>query len=369
MEKVRKSNFELLRIISMYMIVLWHVTKNNIDFTQTPDIVHLFLVIIICISVVHVNSYVMISGFFSTKKTTTWKKTLSLIGKTWVYKVVIAIILFLTTSNIISELELLKEFFPLDLAQSYWFINRYIVLLLLIPYINILINKLTEKQYKNLLLTSFVLFSVIPLLTSQLTISNDGFNILHFIYIYLIGAYFAKFPLEDNYHFKNFSKNKLQIFLIITFFLCVFFEIAIYYLSLNFQSSSNLLLQDIGTTLNNSIYCYSSPIVIIQTIAYFLFFKTLNIENKLINKIASLTFGIYLFHENYYLKKILYKPFQITKYFDSKFLMIDIFIIALIIFTAGLLVETIRKLCAKIPSKIKWIQIKKEKALQYIENI
>ena len=104
MEKVRKSNFELLRIISMYMIVLWHVTKNNIDFTQTPDIVHLFLVIIICISVVHVNSYVMISGFFSTKKTTTWKKTLSLIGKTWVYKVVIAIILFLTTSNIISEL-------------------------------------------------------------------------------------------------------------------------------------------------------------------------------------------------------------------------------------------------------------------------
>lgn len=369
-KKGRQSNFELMRILSMFMIVLWHVIKNNINFVETPNIVHFFLMIIICTIVIHVNSFVMVSGYFSSsKKKNSWKKAFSLVGVTWFYKVAIALILFFVTVGVLGPNELLKEFFPLDIIRSYWFINCYILLLLLSPFLNILLDHLTESQYRKLLLTSFLLFSVLPFVTNQTMVSNDGFNLIQFIFLYLIGAYFMRYPLEKNYHFKYFSKNKIQVLSLLLFLTCIFFNLCIYFLSLYLKGIDQVLLQEVGEALHHSIFCYSSPIIIIQTIAYFQFFKTLSFQNKWINLVASLTFGVYLFHENYYLKLILYAPFQIHKHAQNMGIFVYAFVIAFSIFLVGIIIEWIRKKITEFLKKRKWVQKYYDKCVRYMEEI
>lgn len=369
-KKVRQSNFELMRIISMFMIVLWHVIKNNINFVQTPDVVHFFLIIIICTIVIHVNSFVMVNGYFSFSKTrNSWKKACSLLGVTWFYKVAMAVVLFFVTTGVIGKFELFKEFFPLDVIRSYWFINCYILLLLLSPFINILLDRLTESQYRKLLLTSFLLFSIVPFITNQTMVSNDGFNLVQFIFLYLIGAYFKKYPIEKNYHFKKFSKNKIQLLSLSLFLICVFFNVCIYFLSLYLKSIDQVLLQEIGEGLHHSIFCYSSPIIIIQTIAYFQFFRTLSIQKRWINSLASLTFGIYLFHENYYLKLILYAPFRLHQHAQNMGIFVYAFVVAISIFLVGLVIEWIRKQIAKFLKGRKWVKNIQNRCIHYIEQI
>ena len=62
--KLRQSNFELMRIISMFMIVMWHVIISGVGLSQANNTLTLFLDIIKSVLVVHVNSFVLVTGYF-----------------------------------------------------------------------------------------------------------------------------------------------------------------------------------------------------------------------------------------------------------------------------------------------------------------
>ena len=378
MEKVkrkeRESNFELLRIISMFMIVLWHVLCTMGGYDKTTGTLRFIFILIMCIIVVHVNSFVLVTGYFSTKKTSTWKKAISLIGQMWFYKIVLALITFFLTDEM-TVFQFVQELTPLDLIRNYWFIDVYILLLFFIPYINILISKISQKQYRQLLVISFVLLSVLPFITSQAMVAHNGYDIVQFIFLYLIGAYLMKYPIEKNEHFKNVSKNKIQIFTILIFVLCVFFQVALYYLSLDLLETTSPFLKDAGEALNSGrlligIFTYNSPLVMIQSVAYFMFFRTLTIKSRVINYVAGLTFGVYLLHENFYFRNFfMYEPFDVGPYMDGKFMVVYVLFTALVIFVGCLVVEAIRKLLAKICKYIKPLQSTKKKAIDYIEAV
>ena len=135
------------------------------------------------------------------------------------------------------------------------------------------------------------------------------------------------------------------------------------------MASSNELIYEIGALFNISIFNYSSPIIIIQSIAYFLFFETLNIKNKIINSISSLTFGIYLFHENLYLKTIMNEKLNVKVFFYSKKLIPYLIIVSIIIFIVGAIIEAIRQYITSKIKKIKKLENMKERIYNYIEQI
>lgn len=62
--KTRESNFELLRIISMFLIILWHtiIFGNGLNSTQ-QDVSFVFR-FLICICVMHVSLFVLLTGYF-----------------------------------------------------------------------------------------------------------------------------------------------------------------------------------------------------------------------------------------------------------------------------------------------------------------
>ena len=93
MTKVRESNFELLRIISMFFIVVYHVLVHGQILEHATGSMELMTVFIEAFILVHVNSFILITGYFQCKSKMKLGKVLSLNNATWFYKVVIMLIL------------------------------------------------------------------------------------------------------------------------------------------------------------------------------------------------------------------------------------------------------------------------------------
>lgn len=74
--KFRDSNFELMRLISMFFIVMYHFiipTGGNLINT-TAGMTNVIIDLICLLIVVHVNSFVLITGYFQCEKKFSWKK-------------------------------------------------------------------------------------------------------------------------------------------------------------------------------------------------------------------------------------------------------------------------------------------------------
>lgn len=203
MVKERNSNYELMRIISMFAIIMWHIIihggiLNSCGSNQLRTVLELILMTI----VIHVNSFVMVTGYFQSTSKFRQSKIWSLINSSLFYKALIVIIFSVFFGLKLTKVEFIREFFILNIDE-YWFVKYYIFLYLISPFLNILIQKMSKKQYKCLLITSFLIFSVLPFITSNGTFSNDGCNLINFVFLYFIGGYLRKYPLKECYIFKN----------------------------------------------------------------------------------------------------------------------------------------------------------------------
>ncbi len=92
-------------------------------------------------------------------------------------------------------------------------------------------------------------------------------------------------------------------------------------------------------------FLYSNPIVILQSICFFSFFETLDIKSKVINKVASLSFGIYLIHEHIQIRTSLYQLLKINDGPITSYHFIwYMFLIAILIFVVCAIIEWLRQL-------------------------
>lgn len=344
---IRNSNYELLRITSMFLIVIFHIIKHgHVVENYVNGGLKILVLFIEYFTIVHVNSFVLVTGYYQSEKKFKFSKVWSLIGSSLFYKILTVIILTSIGAISLSKLEILKQLFILNLDQ-YWFVKTYLFLYCLSPFINKLIQVLTKNEYLKLLGTLFIIFSIIPFITGCQGFDNNGFTLYNFIFLYFIGGYLKKYPIEKNYIFRRLSKQLLQLSLIFIFFISIIFNICLYTTLYTFKDA-NSIFAEMYRNIEYMLILYSNPIVLIQSIAFFAFFSTLNIKSKIINKISSLTLGIYLIHDNNYTRTRMYKWLKIDNgYIYSYRFLIYMFVIAVLIFVVCLIIEQLRQLLFK----------------------
>ena len=85
----RQSNFELMRIVSMLFVVMWHVILHSNLYNST-GVTKFFLEFLILFGIVHINSFIIVTGYFQIDKEFKWKKFFQTFSITWFYKSIIA---------------------------------------------------------------------------------------------------------------------------------------------------------------------------------------------------------------------------------------------------------------------------------------
>ena len=73
---------------------------------------------------VHVNSFVLLVGYFNYDKDFSWKKFLKSFNQAWFYQIVIVLVIFFTGYDAISKIDLIKNLSPF--FNAYWYVVCYI---------------------------------------------------------------------------------------------------------------------------------------------------------------------------------------------------------------------------------------------------
>lgn len=341
--KERNSNFELMRIISMLFIILYHIIiHGQVVELCTNDFLRTLFKIIEIATLVHVNSFILLTGYFQStcrfKQSKVWK----IINASLFYRIIIVIVL--TTMGIITldKLSIFKNFFPLEIYHN-WFIKYYIILYCMSPLLNASINHMNRKTFKRTIIVLFFLFCLFPTLTGCQTFENNGYTLYHFIYLYLIGAYLRKFSVFKSSVLKDKSVCRQRFILTIIIALCIGINFIIYKFALNYVGNNNFI-RELCSSISLFHLYYNNPLVLLQSVCYFLLFSTFNIKSKLINIISSLTIGIYLIHDNTYIRTNIYTWLGInTTPVTSIVFLVRYLLITFIIFISCAIIEYIRQ--------------------------
>ena len=341
----KHSGLELMRIVSMFFIQ--HSGING----MVSGANRFVLTLIQAFFVVHVDSFILLTGYFQSDKNAKFSKVISIFNATWFYKLLCALGIFILVNyfGFINYVDMtfdrkLISILPLDRLDN-WYINCYLLIYMFSPFLNILINKMDKKQFQKLIAISFITFSIIgTLLIGDVVPSySEGRSLLTFLLLYFVGAYLRKYPIEENPVFSKFTDKMKKYLFLIGY---VFFAIV----ALTFMMTSTAIMPygkwylELGKIFSLLNYSFLSPIVIIGAIFYFLFFKNMTFNSRIVSFIGGTTFGIYLFHENVFVRENLYKWIGLEKYAPYGIKIVGIVLgLGLIIFIVCMVVEIIRK--------------------------
>lgn len=366
---IRDSNYELLRIISMLFIVTWHVIIHGKLIEQTTGAINFVMNAIILLVIVHVSLFMLITGYYQSQSKLKLKKIINLILEIWFYNFIINTVLYITGLIEYSNIEYLCKISFFDFT-SYWYIQCYLIIYLLSPFINRYINSCSRVELKKVILVLLCCFSFIPFITGNLSYKTTGFTVSQYLVLYLVGAYIRKYDLNNTF-ISKFNKNQKRLIYIVIFIMSWVINLMMYYFSTTLISFDSNILNYFGNTLLSFKYFYSNPFVIIQAISIFMFFGTLNFKNKFINNIGTLMLGVYLIHEADGLKYNMYSWLGIDKgkMIYSNYIFVKMIESIILIFVCCILIEFVRKLIFNLLFKLKFIKKIESKLVDVIKNI
>lgn len=350
----RRSSIELLKIITIVLIVLSHCVQSfNLPVgVASENKIELAFNFIRCFGQFGNIVFIICSFWFLLeKKTSNVKKIFILSANVFSVSIIwlaICLMLHINFSNV----ELIKQFAPI-LFENNWFINCYILLYLLYPLLNKIIYSMSKEQLFRTNLVMFILFSIIQFVLK----GNYFFNeLIGFIYIYFMVA-FIKLYAKKYHH-----NNKVNFSILFVCFLANTSLILITnFLGLKITFMKTLVMYWNFNTAN--------PFYIFMAISLFLIFYNINIQKNAINYVSSLTLYIYLFHENYlfrtYIRPFFCEYFLSRNYnYISSLLKVFVIVLALSIFMSVIYFETIHKmvtiLIGKLYNKMKKVYLRIE---------
>lgn len=371
--KLRDSNFELLRCISMFMIVVTHVIVHGYVIEHVNGMTHTVTDLLKCILYVHVNSFILVTGYYQCKGKFKLNKIFQLNNAAWFYGIAIALIIIGFNLYPISKLDMFRLLLPIQL-EGYWFIKMYIYLYCLTPVLNLVIDNINQKYHKRIIYVGILLFSIVPTITNKLTFDNDrGFSLPSFVLLYFIGAYFRKYPIDKTKLFEKFSKNKQVVTVALVFIGSVIFNFLLH----RFGHSLNHgeIIGEIRKVIVNSTFAYDNPLLLLSSVSYFLLFYYIRFQSKFINNIGKLVLGVYLIHEQFIFNDFFYRYFGFAdilgngwKVSKSLSVFIPMFATSIFIFIVCLIIEWIRQKLFKFIYDRKLSTKLREKFYHFIET-
>lgn len=323
MLKQRLLNFEFLRIIAMFLIVLIHCLYH-LDFKETKFLSsYIAINLMVIIAKTAVNIFVLLTGYFLVSKKNAISRVFKLLGVVFFYQIAIGLFCHYfidTDSNIIS----MNVFNPF----KYWFINNYLALVLLSPFINIFINSLNKERY---IVFLFFLF-ICNVIFGNLTSVNNGFSLIWFLNLFLVGRFFSLFSIK-------LKRRNVSFTILLGLCFVLVFNFFIYNRS-TFSSGvfNNFLIGSVGS--------YSHLFTVLFSVLFFLFFKKTNYNHLFFSKLGQVSpylLGVYLIHDNMFLKEFIWNN-KITKsiFYDTIYNPLVVVIYAFSIFVSCVLIDYFR---------------------------
>ena len=190
--KERNSNFELLRLVAMMLVMLVHANYLALgSVTQSELLASPWsaTVRIICeqLCIVSVNLFILISGWFGIRPTLT--KLASLL-----FQILFVGILSVEVCRFVgAPVPSVQLGNLLYFGSSYWFVPSYLILFGLAPMLNTYAEHASKRQFATLLISFYVLQTLFGWLSFDAGHYARGYSALSFIGLYLLAQYIRRY--------------------------------------------------------------------------------------------------------------------------------------------------------------------------------
>ncbi len=286
-KKVRSSNLELFRIISMLLIIAHHYVVNSglssLDGPLYDDNFSVKSIIMFLFGAwgkTGINCFIMITGYFMCTSQITAKKYVKLLLEVFLYKIVIYLLFLCIGLETFSVMSLVDRLLIIRNVKDN-FVGCFLLFYLLIPFLNILIKNINEKQHIRLLALlgfTYIFFGTMPKF-------NVNMNYVSwFTVLYFIASYIRLYPKEI------FSKKAFWgAATIISMLLSAASVIGCLWLSI--RTGTNMAYRFVTDS--------NTALAVMTGVSSFMFFKNLSVPySKFINTLGASTFGVLLIHGN-----------------------------------------------------------------------
>ena len=352
----RQSNFELLRIIAMIMIVAHHLTIhcfavqlgdkslyalgesfNKAIFFKKLLLPQLFMTGGKIANII----FVLITGYFLIDRKINITKQIKKIFSQLAFVVPIIVFVSFLFYRYHSNTFIGIQNFNI-LNSDYWFIGYYIgIISIAYIFLNKFLNKLKKKEYDILLAIMFSILSIAFLRNSISDISPNILTLFVGIFIYSLGGYIRLYS-----PFKNIRTIILFFIIIISIIALCINNYNNTLVNINIAQSNNMqgIYQSLIGYSEYSIFC------LLIGISTFEIFRRIKMKNiRIINYISSSTFMIYLLHDNDFFRNVWRETNWIEVYYNNSVKFIFLYLMWLaIIFGIGILIYTIYYLILKL---------------------
>ena len=328
----RERNFEVLRTVAMFFIVVYHCLTHGVgdgyEFSSTSPICltnALSSDLMLVFSSIAVNLYVMISGYFLVDL----NFKASRIVRTWsvacFYSFIIALLFMILCLIPFNLLSLCKSLFPISF-DTYWFVTQYIGLLILSPFLAIMVRNLTYRQYLALLIAgAFICLSIIPDFPfGKRYYVAHGNSVWSFVYLFLIAG-FVK------HHVKEIPIPRIMMTIILLILLILSCEV-------------------IGGYYQGNIHLYwlnYNGLALILSVAVFILVRQLKVPDNgfwnILVKVAPYSFGVYLIHDHLLVREWLWSNIPLTSFCDQWVYPLVVLGLCVLIFLSCAFVDAFRK--------------------------
>lgn len=336
MEKKRNSSLDLLKIIAMILIIAHHYyVHGGFDAVNVGNISkgRVFLEQVSMYGSWSCDLFALITGFYMIGTCEDGKKRLrkiiKLLVEIYFYAILIFVILTYLGLATFSFTNILHVIFPI--LWGNWYIIAYLLFYLLVPYINPLLNQLSEKDYRKLLLIMFICWSVVPTLT-QLYKSWEFSNVDFFVVMYAFGGYYRL----HRYGKQKYANAWNAVIGLLCFGIAIGSVALCNYLGVHWQNDSLLGIAQYFIPLY-------SFVGMIWSLAWFAFFTNIQFYSRAVSFVAGSVFGIYMIHENDFLRPVLWTVWKPNSgYVNDPYAHFAMKVV--LIFVGCLLVDIVRRI-------------------------
>ena len=290
----RQSNFELLRIVAMFMIIALHyLVKGNVaaPWSESRTLVNYTAWLVEAFCIVAVNCYVLLSGYFLVESE--WKpgRTLSLLFQVLFYSLAVPAAMLgigMISLHDMGLYDWIGFLFPIG-TEHYWFATAYLFLYLFAPLLAAGVRKLEKKTLQKVIVLLLLFFSVgKTFLPVAFVTDRYGYDYGWFMCLFLIAAYLRLYGcrwLEEKNH---------GLWLYMGMCVCLFIvSAAAGFLGENIEALSYYAEMP---------YTYNHLLCLFGAVGLFMAFRKVRLREGrmagLIRRIAPYTFGVYLLQEH-----------------------------------------------------------------------
>lgn len=300
--KKRILGLDLVRCIAVFFVISVHyILYSNFYYGEVKGSSMYMLTIMRWLFYTCVPLFLILTGYLKQSKKVE-KKHYKAIIPILISYLIISIITILVFKFYYNKEEsiyhYIKGIFNFTTIENAWYVEMYIGLFLLIPFLNILYQNIKGKKQKQILILTLFFLVSIPNVFANIAIKGKTLDIfpswwtgIYPLLYYFIGCYIKEYQIKI-------PKIKNIIYLLI----CLIIEATITFLYCQ------------GKNINAIFEGYASFPTVIISVLLFLLIYDLNIKNKpsriLITDISKLSFDIYLL--SFITERIIYEKLSLA---------------------------------------------------------